>query len=158
MLPVTYESIYSHDNLFAVKTESVLKMIGFEICKNSQRKVFFHLLTLPGRVMFVNLMNYYHKFLGKEFGTNKYMKCKEEVVPNIVSVVYDLVALRKCQQKNLAKSVPDRKIKQEEINLFFFNVYSRKLDCQNLPTLDHYRSNYEKYSWRIFTIIFNIRH
>ena len=120
MLPVTYESIYSHDNLFAVKTESVLKLTGFDICKNRQRKVFFHLLTFPDRVMFANLMNYYHKFLGKEFGTNKYMKCKEKVVPNIVSVVYDLVALRKCQQNNLAKLVPGRKIKQEKINHFFF--------------------------------------
>ena len=100
-------------------------MTGFDICKNSQRKVFFHLLTFPDRVMFVNLMNYYHKFLGKEFGTNKYMKRKEKVVPNIASVVYDLVALRKCQQNNLAKLVPDRKIKQEKINHFFFNVYTR---------------------------------
>ena len=121
-----YESVCSHENLFAVKTEKVVEIIRSQICKYHQRKVFFHLFSFPGPVMFINLMNYYHKFLANEFGTNKYMKPEEEVVLNIVGVVYDSCCVAKVSAKQFGeifKSVPNSKMKQEIIDHFCRCLY-----------------------------------
>ena len=86
-----YKLIFSETRKFTEDSISCINAIKSQLEVNGNRAVLFHIFSLTGPAMYVNIMHYYHQFEGYLSLPKLVRSNAEEIIPNIRGVVYDSV-------------------------------------------------------------------